>query len=375
MMRVLVILAVAVSAVQLHQSSQMASQANPIRRIVNLLQKMQDEVAQEGKAEEKLFFKYHCYCENGAKDLADSINGAGEKAKQLKADIEAKTARKAALDEEVKQHRQDREEAQEAMQQAEGIRKKEKEAYDEATGDFQQNLAAMNKAIEVLSKGMSLLQAKVNTAVLIRAVQSSTAVVDMERQEVMSFLSTKSPYGDYQASSGEIVGILKAMKDEMDKDLGGAVKTEENAVKGFEELMAAKKAEIEAATAGIEKKVVRAGELAVEITEDKNSLGNNGKELEADREFLANLDKNCATKKKEYEARVEERNQELLAISEAIKVLNDMMLWTSSRRPSSRPARLVLCRSCRRTLAPRCRPTLTSSLPPMPRPTVVLRWR
>ena len=45
------------------------------------------------------------------------------------------------------------------------------------------------------------------------------------------------------------MGILKAMHDEMDKDLGGAVSAEEEAAKGFAQLSDAKKAEIEAAGA------------------------------------------------------------------------------------------------------------------------------
>ena len=45
----------------------------------------------------------------------------------------------------------------------------------------------------------------------------------------------KNPFGDYGAQSGEIVGMLKAMKDEMDKDLGGAVSAEEEAQKGSEQ--------------------------------------------------------------------------------------------------------------------------------------------
>ena len=31
----------------------------------------------------------------------------------------------------------------------------------------------------------------------------------------------QNPFGDYSSQSGEIVGMLKAMKDEMDKDLKG----------------------------------------------------------------------------------------------------------------------------------------------------------
>ena len=49
------------------------------------------------------------------------------------------------------------------------------------------------------------------------------------------------------------------MKDEMDKDLGGAVATEEEAVKAFGAMTDAKKSEIAAASEAIESKSVRSG--------------------------------------------------------------------------------------------------------------------
>merc|ERR1719460_2214107 len=75
------------------------------------------------------------------------------------------------------------------------------------------------------------------------AAFSSSEIAPFKSLSISSFLSGKqqNPFGDYQSSSGEIVGILKAMKDEMDKDLNGAISDEEKAAAGFEELAAAKK--------------------------------------------------------------------------------------------------------------------------------------
>merc|ERR1719389_966866 len=104
----------------------------------------------------------------------------------------------------------------------------------------------MNAAIAALSKGMgkAFLQAQTGEAAarLQKVVDSAMSVDDYQRNLVLSFLAGKqNPFGDYQSSSGEIVGILKAMKDEMDKDLNGAISDEEKAAAGFEELAAAKK--------------------------------------------------------------------------------------------------------------------------------------
>jgi chromosome segregation ATPase len=349
MMRLLALLLVASSGMLLREGTE----ANPIRRIVNMLQKMQEEIEAEGKKEKKNYEKFYCFCQNGNKKLAQEIADGMAEVKELMQEIEQKTARKEQLDQEVDQHRKDREEAKAAIEKAEAIRAKEKEEYEKATADFRQNLDACNKAVEVLSRGMgqkAFLQVPANVAHLKNAVQQSRVVMDMEREEVLSFLS--SPFGDYQSSSGEIVGIIKAMVDEMDKDLGGAISAEEAAVKAHEELMEAKRQIIAEATANIEKKVVRSGELAVEITEAKNEAGNTGKEIEANREFVANLEKSCADKKKEFEVRNAERAEELKAISEAIKVLNDDDALDIFKKTLPSPAAVGAVSFIQRDLAP-----------------------
>merc|ERR1719387_327741 len=87
--------------------------------------------------------------------------------------------------------------------------------------------------------------------------------------------------------------------------------------------MAAKKAEVEALTKAIEEKLVRVGELGVHIAEMKNDLEDTQETLEEDKKFLANLGKTCELKKKEWDARCKSRSEELLALSDTIKILND----------------------------------------------------
>merc|ERR1719253_2363393 len=113
------------------------------------------------------------------------------------------------------------------------------------------------------------------------------------------------------------------MKDEMDKDLKGAISAEETAVSQFEEIAAAKKAEIAAASEAIESKTTRQGSLAVLIATTADDVEDTTAELSETQAFLANLASQCATKKKEWEERTKLRAEEVAAISEAIKVLND----------------------------------------------------
>merc|ERR1712129_377822 len=80
---------------------------------------------------------------------------------------------------------------------------------------------------------------------------------------------------------------------------------------------------IDALTASIEKKMGSIGELGIEIVEMQEDLTDTEAALMADKDFLANLEKSCATKTKEWEERSKTRAEELVALADTIKVLND----------------------------------------------------
>merc|ERR1719465_258054 len=88
-------------------------------------------------------------------------------------------------------------------------------------------------------------------------------------------------------------------------------------------MMKAKAAQVEALTAEIEEKTTRLGNKGVELVNMKEDLEDTKKSLAEDKAFLADLEKNCATKKAEWAVRQKTRAEELLAILDTIKILND----------------------------------------------------
>merc|ERR1719408_1028832 len=139
---------------------------------------------------------------------------------------------------------------------------------------------------------------------------------------ITSFL-TQGQGSGYAPASGQIVGILKQMTDTMEKDLADATAEEEAAIKDFKGLMAAKTKEINALTKEIETKIAQVGELGVELVAEKEDLDDTSKALMEDEQFLKNLEKDCATKDEEWAARQKLRAEEVLAIADTIKILND----------------------------------------------------
>jgi len=292
-------------------------QANPIRKVVTMLQNMQKKVEAEGEKEKELFEKYMCYCKNSGGDLAKSIGDAGTKMPQLEADIKEGEAKKKQLDEDLKNHQADRSAAKTAMADATALREKEAAAYAKESSEDNANLAATAKATTAIEQGMGAAFLQTPAASIVLRIAEKR-----QEEDVVSFLSGTQGEG-YAPASGEIVGILKTMHDEMAKDIAEEKAAEEAAIKAYDELMAAKTKEVNALTKAIEEKMTRVGELAVEIVQMKNDLGDTAEALADDKKFLADLEKNCATKSAEWETIVATRNEELLALADTIKVLND----------------------------------------------------
>merc|ERR1719313_2608246 len=113
------------------------------------------------------------------------------------------------------------------------------------------------------------------------------------------------------------------MLEEMEGDLASATKDEATAASGFEELSAAKSDEIESATSAIESKTKRAGNVAVEIVQTQDDMEDTENEVKETQAFLGDLATQCAEKKADMTERQKMRAEEISAVSEAIKVLND----------------------------------------------------
>merc|ERR1719395_369639 len=127
----------------------------------------------------------------------------------------------------------------------------------------------------------------------------------------------------YAPASGQIVGILKQMTDTMEKDFADAKAAEQASVKDFNGLMSAKTKEINSLTKEVESKTARIGELGVELVTQKEDLDDTSKQLVEDEKFLKDLETDCETKDEEWAARQKIRAEEVLAIADTIKILND----------------------------------------------------
>jgi len=295
-------------------------QVNPIRKVVTLLQQMQNKVAAEGKKKQEIYDKFMCYCNNADELLGAAVAEAEKKIPLVGSAIEEDTAMKKQLGADLKAHQSDRAAAKEAIGKATAMRGKEAAAFAKETGDLKTNIGALNKAIPAIEKGMSGGFLQTTSATVIRSLSISMDMSSVDRDLLTSFLSAGS---SYSPKGGEIAGILNTMLDEMSADLKDATDRENAAIVGFDELVGAKTKEIDALTKAIESKSIRVGELGVKIAEMKNDLTDTEEDMIESKKFLGDLKGNCEKKVTEWSLYKKMQGEELLALADTIKVLND----------------------------------------------------
>jgi septal ring factor EnvC (AmiA/AmiB activator) len=299
-------------------------EANPIRKIVNLLEAMQKEIQVEGEKEKVVFDNFMCFCDNGAADLLKAANDANAANKAAVAKLEASSSEKAQLEGDIKTHTTDLETATADLEKATSIRDKEKAEFDETLATKKAGEDALGRAIPAIEKGMggaSFLQSLGRHGLrnLKRVLQAAQEITDGDRKDVLDFLQGKAE----GAGAGEILGMLKAMKDELTRDIATLEEDEAAAVKGFGEMKASKEKEISFADESIQTKKDRIATLAVEVVQLKNEIEDSAAEAADAEKFASSLEKQCATKKKEWAERCKARTDEIAAIGEAIGILTD----------------------------------------------------
>merc|ERR1712194_616930 len=130
--------------------------------------------------------------------------------------------------------------AKDALAKATALRKKEASIFAKDSSDTKTNIAAMGKAIAALEKGAGGSFLQTSASATLKRLTINMDMSSADRDMLTSFLTSGQGYAP---QSGEITGILKQMKDTMEKELADMIATEEAAINNFAALSAAKEEE------------------------------------------------------------------------------------------------------------------------------------
>jgi chromosome segregation ATPase len=296
----------------------------PITKVVNLLKEMQTQLEADATRDQETYDKLVCWCQSNEKAKKEAIAAADSKITELTEAIQDAAASKASLEVGITQTKKELGEGKNSLAQARADREREEDAWYVDEKNLVQSIAALKNALFMLKGqkgGAALLQVvgAVRTAINSPRVAQLVSVSEENRKAVQSFIETRAAGGN----TDMILGIMKSMLEEMEKDLEDGRRGEASAVQGYEELSAAKKAENKAAKKAIGDQKQELADAQVSLEHAKEDLEDTRDSMAADIKFLSDLNLRCQNVDKEFEERVAGRNEELSAVADTIKILTD----------------------------------------------------
>merc|ERR1711939_1143605 len=278
--------------------------------------------------------------ETNNKEKTKSIADAEARISDLTTKIEELTANSARLNTEIKNLEKEVAENQAALDKATAIRQKELAEFNEEEKDLLGSISALKSAVTVLSKHNSFLQmprshvtgvaASVQNVMQKHAALLTGVLTHSQRRAVAAFIQAPEDYFDaeptfkqsYAPQSGAIFGILKQMKETFETNLSSSQKEEMASQKAYEELKAAKEAEIAAGQEQIDTKTQELADTDEKNAQAKEDVEDTKKSLSADEQFLMMLKEKCSMTDSEWEERQKTRQLEMEACSKALAVLS-----------------------------------------------------
>jgi len=309
-----------------------------ITEVVKLLQELLEKSKAEGDTERNLFAKYKCYCDtNEAKKKAE-IDSLNQEISILEAKIEELQASSGQLSKQVARLDKDMKQNEHDRTTATAIREKENAAFLAQEADLVSAIDQMKNAVKTLAEvgadqslsvaadhtkymagfegSLIKLKSSVNSALL----AASAFVTQKQVAPVNAFL--QAPFtGSYSARSGEVVGILKSMRDTFKANLAAAREAEARAKEAYDKYMKEMKEAYDEMKKSYEDKQGQLGDNDDDLAAKRSQLDAAQTQLAEAEDFLSKLVDMCAAKSKQYEERVALRAQEDAALSEAISIL------------------------------------------------------
>jgi len=321
-----------------------ADKNRPVSKVITLLKDMVSQLEKEAEEDEEVYETMGCWCETNDKAKTKSIADAEQTISDLTAAIEGFTASAAKLNTEIANLEKEVAKNSQALDTATALRTKQLAEFNEEEKDMLGSITSLKAAVIALSKhheasliqktessDTGVLQAAVTMQSLLRKHASLFAeiisphqhkAVESFVQSPEDYMGAQSSFAQYAPASGEIFGILKQMKETFETNLASSQKEEMENQKDYEDVKAAKEAEIAAGESQIDTKSTELGDTELKNAQSKENKEDTEAVLAADTAFLADLKERCANMDAEYEERTKTRQLEIQAVSKALAFLS-----------------------------------------------------
>lgn len=181
----------------------------PVEKVVQLLGKLSEQVAEEGAREAAEYDKYACFCKNQADFKQNSIENSDEKIKKHEAVIEKLSTEIADLNADVAALGKKITKLEEDIKKEKKKRDKEHEEYLKADKEVTEAIEACRAAIQALKDSKTDMSKDAKVDLMQVAALSKRYPTNPQLQMITALLEQKPP--SYKFQSNDIIKMLQTL--------------------------------------------------------------------------------------------------------------------------------------------------------------------
>lgn len=319
-------------------------EANPIAKVIEMLSDLQQKIIGEGKVAQEEYAEYSEWCEEESKNLQYEIKTAKSTIEDLKATIEKSASDISAFDETITELATQIATDESDLKDATDIRNKEHADFAVEEADLVDTVDTLERAIGILERemaktgGAALMQLKSanSFAAAMKTLLEASSISSGDAKKLTALVQSQQSSDDadeefgapdpaaYKGQSGGIIDVLEKLLSEAEGQLSDARKKEANSLHNFELL----KQELTDSIAFGNKEMDKAKKGSAAAAETKataeGDMAVTSKGLAEDSAQLADAHHQCMTQAQDFEVETKSRAEELKALGEAKKIIQEM---------------------------------------------------
>merc|ERR1719464_2696414 len=315
---------------------------SPIAKVVSMLSELQATIIKEGEVAQKENEEYSEWCEDRARNLGFEIKTGKSESESLQASISQEAATISSLQAKVDELLARIGTDQEDLKAATHIRDVENKDFAAMENDLVETISMLQRATGILERemaGSSMLQSAAASslsdafAVMVQASLISTSDATRLTAFVQDAQKAKDEADDdevgapaadvYRSHSGNIVQTLQDVTEKAEGQLADARSKETANLNHFQMLKQSLEDSIRVETSELNDAKKAIGECQGRKAAATGDLKATTSDLGADEKAKATLHHNCMTKASTFEAETKSRGEELKALAEAKKVIEE----------------------------------------------------
>jgi len=310
----------------------LVDQVSPVGKVLGMLADLEAKVSKDAAAETKAYENYTKFCVKAKRDLGYEITDGESNVEELEATIEKSTAEAEGAAKRLEELAGIIGKNQQDLEEATGIRKKEKAEHEKVVAELMDSSDMLGKAMKILGeklKGSSLLQADVQNMGIVKALGAVVDAASMGHEDKSKLMALVESSGmpaapdAYQSHSGGIIQTLEDMKQQALSQIDTAQKEETEAAHNFAMLQQSLKMQIKSDEKEVKFHKGVKNEAEEELATAKGDLDGATKDLANDKASLEQLTANCETADTDYAASKKGHEGEIEALHKAEEVLKE----------------------------------------------------